>query len=140
MGHGGLVASNYAVQKALDGVLTTLNAASYLGVFSNNYTPTPASVWADLTEATFSGYGRINLAGLWGSSGAIMDGEYKSDLPAQTFTGTGSSQTVYGWFVIDATPHLWLAQNFPAPISVTSGVNFSIALQLQNWALSIVTG
>jgi hypothetical protein len=140
MAHGGLVASNYSTQKALDNVLTNLNSASYLGVYSNNLTPTPATVWADLVEATFSGYARVNLAGLWGSSGAIMDGEYKSDLPAQTFTGTGSSQTVYGWFVIDATPHLWLSQLFPAPITVTSGVNFSIALQLQNWALSIVTG
>lgn len=72
-----------------------------LKLFSSNTTPAESDVAGTYTEATFSGYTAITLTGAsWGaaSGGSIAYAQ-------QTFThnGGGTSNSIYGYFVIQTT-------------------------------------
>lgn len=103
-----------------------------LRLFTNNITPNQASVIGDFTEATFNG-----SAAQTPTLGAATTVSHKAtvvDSATRTFTKTagGASETVYGYYLTDASATIcYWAERFPAPISIAStGDAISILLQL----------
>lgn len=98
-----------------------------LKLFQNNITPSDTDTAATYTEATFTGYSSIALAGgTWGaaSGGTITYGAQ------QTFTCSGaSSQSIYGYYVIQTTSTvlLYSERDVAAPFVITnSGDNIKL--------------
>lgn len=82
---------------------TTTPENMVLKLYKNNYTPVAGSVAADFTEADFSGYSAATLSrGNWGTPTTVSGKATSVYGSAQTFTA-GSSQTVYGYYVVGAT-------------------------------------
>lgn len=72
-----------------------------LRLFTNNITPTAATVAADLTEASGNGYSGISITpGNW----SIAEGDPTvASYPDTTFTFTGALGNVYGYYITGAT-------------------------------------
>lgn len=92
-----------------------------LKLYSNNITPSDTDTAATYTEATFTGYSAITLTGAsWGaaSGGTITYGSQ------QTFTrsSTGTTENIYGYFVIQTTSTvlLYSERDASAPFAVTN--------------------
>ena len=100
-----------------------------MGLFTNNYTVVDTTLFSNLTEAVFTGYGRVTLtAGSWISAG-VAGGIGTIVYPTVTFTNsTGVSQTVYGYFVLDSTTTYLLAAGnlYGAPVTIVSGGTYSL--------------
>ena len=90
-----------------------------LKLYTNNETPTQASVAGDFTEATFTGYAAKTLtrAG-WNAATTISNKASATYGTDQTWTA-GSSQTIYGAYVIGTTSTtlLW-AELFASSVSL----------------------
>jgi hypothetical protein len=71
-----------------------------LRLFSNNITPTKATVLGDFTEVSGSGYAAKTLAHGSFTISALSPGA-KAVYAAQTFTFTGAAGLIYGWYVTD---------------------------------------
>lgn len=86
-----------------------------LCLFVNDYVPTQATVIGDLTEASFGGYARITTDS-WGTAFINAATIAESDEVLRTFTVTGAplTQTVYGYFLLDAAGVLIAAERNPA--------------------------
>ena len=135
---GVAVASNALLDARAGTLRTLLNSSHNLRLYSNNLTPTPANVLADFTEATFPGYSAVSLASQFGAQTKVQDGEYQIQSGTYTFTFTsGSSQTVYGWYIDDGT-NVKFSQIFAQSILMTTGVQFTLQVSPQEWAFSIV--
>lgn len=102
-------------------VMKTLKNGTGLGnwycmLFQNNYTPVATTVYADLTEATYTGY----LAQLQNfGTPTEVSGKAKMVGTAPlnfVVTVTGSPVTVYGYFIGDAlTGEVVYAERFSSP-------------------------
>lgn len=110
------VASSYFNQAILSGAISATSAAgilstSKLNLFTNNFTPTGASVLADFTLASYTGYSQKSVS--WGTVFDEGDGSWSVTSNAvHEFTGptSGAGVTAYGYVVTDgATPQkvLW---------------------------------
>lgn len=92
-------------------------------LFKNDVTPTVATILANLTVADFSGYANATLA--WGTP--FINGSDKGEIDATQLTwthnGGGTSNTIYGFYVVNAAETILIyAERFPAPILMgTSG-------------------
>jgi hypothetical protein len=140
MAVGGIVASDFAVEWVIEAWVSYLQEACTLGLFQTAVTTTPATVIGDLTESTYPGYGRIDITSALGAAAGVIPGEWQSVVPTQTFSCTGGSgQTVYGFFVIDSAGALWFSQTFSTPLLMVAGGSFGLQLNLQEWALAIVS-
>lgn len=91
-----------------------------LKLFSSNTTPSETDTAGTYTEATFSGYAAITLTGAsWGAaaSGSIAYAQ-------QTFThnGGGTSNSIYGYFVVQATSGtlLYAERDASAPFTLAN--------------------
>lgn len=90
-----------------------------LKLFSSNTTPSETDTAGTYTEATFSGYAALTLTGAsWGAaSGSIAYAQ-------QTFThnGGGVSNSIYGYFVVQATSGILLysERDGSAPFTLTN--------------------
>lgn len=91
-----------------------------LRLFTNNITPAETDTTATYTEATFTGYAAITLAG---ASWSTVEGAPTSaSFAQQTFTSSAAqaTQNVYGYFMNRATSlRIALAERFtdgPYPI------------------------
>ncbi len=99
-----------------DGLNYFINALApqnlVLRLFSNNITPAETDVTATYTEATFTGYASIVLAG--GSWVATEGAPTTASYAQQTFTGTAvQNQSIYGYFMNRATSlRIALAERF----------------------------
>lgn len=105
------------------GMITNKTASQdlVLKLFSSNTTPAETDTAATYTEATFSGYAAITLAGAsWGapSGGSITYGSQ------QTFThdGGGTSNSIYGYFVTQLTSGtlLYAERDASAPFTLAN--------------------
>src|SRR5689334_10427768 len=100
-----------------------------LYLFSSNTTVADASVFADFTIATFTGYSNVSIARAdW--SAAVVSSNIgnitKTSAPSFSCTG-GSPQNVYGWILRNASSgKLWFGQNFDSPISMVNGATLAI--------------
>ena len=86
-----------------------------LKLYNNNYTPGQATVLADFTEATFTGYTGTTFArSAWGAATANPVTN-KGEISASQISWTaGSAETVYGYYVTsdDVSPVLLWAELF----------------------------
>lgn len=95
------------------------NLLSYLSgltlhLYQNNYQPTKSDTVANYTEATFPGYASVSL-NTWGTVYQNGNGDAETDEQIHTFTCTGTSpaNTVYGYYVTDASNNLIFAESNP---------------------------
>lgn len=92
-----------------------------LRCYTNNVTPAETDNAASYTEDTASGYAAITLTG---ASWTLTEGAPShADYAQQTFTYTGASPTVYGYYMTRATSgRVALAERFSgAPFVIPSG-------------------
>lgn len=106
-------------------------------LYQNNYTPVDGSTAADFTEATFTGYTAVALTRSTFGAAAITSNVAYSTYPtppAFNCTG-GSSQTIYGWYMVGATSgKVYAAQKFDTARTLSPGASetldpFKIALE-----------
>lgn len=115
-----------AIVNELIGAGNFLDAA-VIHLYKNDYTPGPATVVGDFTEADFTGYAASAIV-VWGtvltdpSNVAYVAGD------AKTFASTGSAvpNTIYGYWAQGAGG-LMYAERFDAPIPIL-GVGDGIVL------------
>lgn len=126
---GGLLLLQWALQS------TTTPENLTLKLYTNSYSPIASSVAADFTEATFTGYVAKTLSrATWGNP--TQSGTAAQSLYSQlTWTNTGSSQTIYGIYVVGATSGtLIFAEAFDAAFAASTGstINYTPALTLDS--------
>lgn len=108
--------ADVTAKKAGDLALATVH------LFTNALTPTPSSVVGDFTEATFTGYAAVAVAG-WNANRLNTDGSISIDATnVMTFVGPGDAtgETIQGYYVLAAgggTPYLY-AVRFPTPVAL----------------------
>jgi hypothetical protein len=94
-----------------------------VGLFVNNYVPVLATVFANLTEATFPGYARNSSER--GDTTFANNGLARQSLisgASITWTSTGGEESAYGWFLLDSgTGRLLAVERFAAAIDMTAG-------------------
>lgn len=102
-----------------------------VGLFTAAHVILATTVLGDLTEAIWAGYSQQAITGL---PAATLDGSNRAvSTPTALVFGnsSGSSQTAYGYFIVDSTnTYLIAADEFGAPITYPSGVSLSITLTL----------
>jgi len=132
--HTGIVATNSLVQFCIANMCNELNVGHSLRLFTNNYIPGPNSGVLDFQEASFPGYARWNLNGVFPPQVKVEEGYYASVTLPHTFTCTGASAfAVFGWFIIkDFIPKL--AYRFPELIPLGPGVEFEVQVTLESVA------
>ena len=103
-----------AMLNAMIGVAGKATPPFTMKLFSNNVTPTGASVAGDFTEVPGGGYASISLAaGTWVVAGNAPS-TMTYPLQAFAFTGaTGAPGTVYGYIIVDANGVLLVAEQLP---------------------------
>ncbi|MCB0256007.1 MAG: hypothetical protein KDI55_19985 [Anaerolineae bacterium] len=111
-----LVLVNQGEDIALKALLAhTAGQDQRLKLYQNNVTPAETDTEAGYTEATFTGYSDVAMAGSsWGfTPGAPSEAAFAQ----QTFTSSAdqTSQSIYGYFVTQQTSGLLVwAERFPA--------------------------
>lgn len=106
---------NYALEAFVGKTTAT---APIVCLYKNNITPSDTDTVATFTEATFSGYANITLAGAsWNaaSGGTIT---YSAQ---QTFTCSGAAtDDIYGYFIKSTTSSkcLWAERDAAAPFAI----------------------
>lgn len=116
-----LIVPNDSKKTNMQLILNGLFIGTKIRLFQNNYTPVAATVIGDLTEATFSGYAQITLAG--GAVAGALDAENRAVITwnAVTFTKAGATgNTIYGYYIVDNGGVLLWLERFDAPISMTT--------------------
>jgi hypothetical protein len=103
----------------------TPNSAFYIGLFTNNYTVVAGTVKSDLTSAPGFADQQMHNA-----TGAVIVAGPRGQttwFPTHHVNGSGSPQTIYGWYVYAANSGiLWSAGNFLAPIVVANGATLTL--------------
>lgn len=98
-------------------------------LYSNDYTPIAASVYASFTHATFTGSSPVAIErGYYVDPSLTGDVAYigLDDPPSWTCSGAGP-QTCYGWLLYDVTTSTALAaQRFAAPRVMDVGATESL--------------
>ncbi len=108
-----------------------------VGLYSNNYTPVNGSILADFTAATFTGYAQVSLQRNYFLAPIILSNvAYITSAVTPIYDCTGGSpETIYGWYMADATlTHVVAAQRFDVPRVMSVGTEealdpFRIALK-----------
>lgn len=86
----------------IDGIVAELAQATdwKMGLYTNSVSISTDTVWADITQATYSGFAEQNISA---SGSPAIDGTGKAAvaLSPVTFTHSGSSvaNTIKGWYV-----------------------------------------
>jgi hypothetical protein len=115
--------------KALTEIVTGENIVCHLytACATAGGQPLPASIVGDFTEATFTGYSSKTLTGTvsgttWSTpTGTPATSQYNSASP-QSWTATGSFQTILGYYYVGATSGTFYgAQSFASAVVQSSG-------------------
>ncbi|MCE5292093.1 MAG: hypothetical protein LLG14_23020 [Nocardiaceae bacterium] len=91
----------YILKASISGVLPW-----QLMLFVNDIVPTHATVLADLVEATFQGYARVNLTRSEWTTPTVHDGCAHSTWGSTVVTwyvNGGPTETIYGYAYVDAS-------------------------------------
>ncbi len=92
-----------------------------LKLYKNNYTPVAGSTEANFTEADFTGYASITLAGAtWAFTQASPS---YAQYPQQTFTSSAdqTTQNIYGYYIVQVTSgKIMAAELFAAPYPISN--------------------
>lgn len=104
-------------------------------LFQNNFLPRKSTLFADLTEATYSGYAR-QAAVTWGLPIQQADGSYTILSQLLTFIAGASSNfvanTIWGWALFDnvAGQNLVMMEVFQQPLTLAApGQGFGLAVE-----------
>lgn len=104
-------------------------------LFTNQIAPTPYTIVANLTEATYSGYAR-QTAITWGSPILQPDGTYTQLSQLTTWLAAAMSNfvanNIWGWALIDtsASPNLLMIEVFAQPVPIASpGDGFGLVIE-----------
>jgi hypothetical protein len=109
-----------------------------LKLFSNQTTPTNASVASNFTEVSFTGYSSKTLthsisSTTWSTPTTVSPSvsQYNAATP-QSWTNTStSSSTLYGYFVVDAiNGNLIYAEAFSAAVTMSSNFTLNLTPQI----------
>ena len=117
------VFSDYDSNKALGNITGNVPVSTaVLHLYQNNHTPADADTVSAYTECTFAGYAAQSITG-WTTPTATGHVS-RSTATKLTFTrtSTGTTQTVYGYYVTDAggTNLLWAELDPSSPIPITN--------------------
>ena len=117
-----LVAANVGERFLLDAMLAAQN--THLHLYKTDVTPTASSTVASFTEADFTGYSVKTLTGANWNDATTVSGKATATYADQSWTNSGSSQTVYGYFITDDTDDtlLWAEKFDSARVLGTSDV------------------
>lgn len=100
-----------------------------LGLYKNNVTPDDETVFADLVEADFDGYSRIDLDN-WGAAFENAAGIAESDEQLRVFSCTGSTTAndIYGYFLMaPGSTYLGAQRNPAGPTTIdTAGQTYPV--------------
>lgn len=94
----------------------------YLILYSNNFTPTPASVLANFTQATFTGYSPSELTrGNWQAPTMVGNkSRIQYGTAPITWTATAGFQTIYGYVIFQGVTNTGIiAERFATPIDLS---------------------
>lgn len=135
-----IVISPAGEAKALGGIVTAENliAKLYTVCATSGGLPSAASIVSDFTEASFTGYSSKTLTGtLTGStwstpSGTPAQTQYNASAP-QSWTATGSYQTILGYFYVGATSGIYYGAE-----SWVAGGGTSVALSSVQPTLTLI--
>lgn len=124
-----LVIPNQATKLILDAILNKTAGQNYvLHLYKNNVTPAVTDTEASYTEATFTGYAAVTLAGAsWTTTSANPS---TAAYAAQTFASTANQtpQIIYGYYYTQlASGKLMAAERFTSSITIQSNTD-SIAV------------
>ena len=93
-------------------------------LFTNNIEPTPASVLADFTQATFTGYA-ASAAVSWDAvfTDLLGNAVVRGDTETFVATGTPTPETIYGYYLTKSGGGGALvgSQRFTTPVNITLG-------------------
>lgn len=109
----------------LDTLVGAVSGDIKVGLFTAPATPGVADGMSDLTEATFSGYGRVHPT--WSGLAIDANGNAKLVGTACTFTHNagGTHNTVLGYFVTnESNGTLYFSELFSAPITLNANGQF----------------
>lgn len=98
-------------------------------LYTNNYDPVATSVTANFTEASFTDYTSKTLTrGSFTSPSTNVAGRAEVTYASQTWTvGTGSSATIYGWFLKGATTgDVYIAEKFSTARALSAGESITL--------------
>lgn len=124
-----LVLSDAGIARRLDAIRTSYGNTLTLALFVSNIVPSKSDVAATYTahEASFGNYARQAIT-TWGSVGVASHAAGMQATP-RTFTRTGgATESVYGYFVLDAGGLLQFAEAFPAGPVVMSGAGQTLTV------------
>jgi len=117
-----------------------LNGPTFLRLFQNPVTITPATVVADLIESNFNGYFSILVGGTFIGPSKLGSGLWVSRSKLVGWTATmNNAQRVYGAYLTNPTSLIFGA-NFAHPLPVVAGGQLSVRVEVQDWDLSIALG
>lgn len=135
-----LVASNALLKTTATDLMVFLNNGTFLGLYTNPLSPSPAHVLGDFAEANFGGYRRQPINFTFPPPRKQQDGEYESTGPEFTFTcNANPSNLVYGWYLSNGTDVL-LSAPFTMPIPVNVGTTFTVQIEVTVWATFTLVG
>lgn len=107
-------------------------ATPSMGLFTNTPTLSAATLIADMTEPTFTGYARVALtleAVRRNAAGSYIEGFGSAHF--QPSAGTGLPQIANGYFIVftfTAVDHLWGAEYFTDALQTPTPFSFNDAL------------
>ena len=122
-----------------DELIKTLDAATSgfagnykIGLFKNNFTPGNTSVIGDVTPADFSGYSTVGLHTFSSWASATWNSPRAEATHADvtwTHNGGGTSNDIYGYYVVDGSGNLaWAERYASAPVTLSgSGQSFTVS-------------
>lgn len=133
-----IVASNLFLKERILSLRQVLQSRNFLRLYTNNVTPSPASVTSYFAEASFPNYAARSLDTLFGNPFKVQDGEYVIETDFLTFTCTApSAEIVYGWFITN-DGRTRLAARFADPVTLGTGIEVTFKIALQIWSLSLL--
>lgn len=111
--------------KLLTAQLTYLAGLKW-GLFTNNQTIIASTTFANLTEATWAGYAQVT-AGTWGAAALVAGKAVTQPSAFPSFGNTsGSSQSFYGWFLLDPADTSLVAAVNVGLTSIAAGGNYPL--------------
>jgi hypothetical protein len=131
-----VVASNFAVESAINWLLPIVNGSMKLSLFCNDFFPNPGTQLSEFVECGFTGYVAALLTGKFSLPIKTQDGEYEIDALAGPYGNLGNPQTAYGAYINDGV-NVYFSARFDSPYVVQTGAYFTVSIALQTLSTSL---
>lgn len=131
-----LVASNLLLKSQASNVRSSL-VGSFLRLYYNNPSRSPANVQSDFAEAYFAGYVPQQFVN-WGSVTKQKDGEYGFYSPIAVFVCNALPNLVVNGWYLTTTDGLQFSNSFSSPIAMFPGATLSIQLLITAYATMLL--